>query len=536
MDTKKEILHQFQTAIVMVNRAGEITFANERFSKKSGYSVTEILRKKIKDFFVNSDFIFHTNQEITHMKTKNGNELPICVEINPIKDAQEYILLLTDVQMSGLDPLTMLPNRYLFTKHLQNAISRARETSSFFAVYFIDLDRFKFINDTLGHAYGDLLLKEAASRLKNFAGEGNMVGRMGGDEFIYLAEDIQHESEVEGRAEALLRLFQIPFQLKEIEIYLSVSIGFSLYPYDGDDMEGLIINADNAMYRAKRNGRCKIEKSRVEVMAGSFEKLMIENDLRTALKNGELYLHYQPQIDWKKNCVSGMEALLRWRHPEFGYIPPDEFIPIAEETGLILTIGEWVLREACSKINEWVGEGYQNVRIAVNLSAKQFLQHDLADKLQKIMAEYRIPRDSLELEITESMMIYDIDSAADILTKLKNLGVHITIDDFGKGHSSLQYLQKLPLDTLKIDRSFIFDIDSNPSSRALSHAISNLASALNMRVIAEGVETERQLHHVQLLNCDVIQGFYYSKPLSPEDAVQFLNTHKGELEQCITFK
>lgn len=528
MDINTEILHQFKAAILIINKNGKIIFANNQFVQKSGYSGTDLIGEKAFNLITDFDLIAENMQGVTYIKTKSGAEIPNWIEINQLNEANEMGLIFSNIQMGGIDPLTLLPNRYLLSNHIQNAIKMAKEQSTIFAVFYIDLDRFKFINDTLGHTYGDLLLKEVSFRLKNCAGRGNIVARMGGDEFIFLVQDLQHEAEVDFKGKEILSLFKEPFQLIETEFHISPSIGVSIYPYDGDDFETLMINADTAMYRAKKNGRSKIERTNVEITAGSFEKLMIENSLRSALGKGELHLHFQPQIDLEDGDIMGMEALLRWEHPEFGNIPPSEFIPIAEESSLILPIGEWVIRKSCLKIKEWLDAGNQNVRVAVNLSAKQFLQNDLADKIQQVLKEYSIPSMCLELEITESMMMYDIDSAADILNRLKKLGVHITIDDFGKGYSSLQYLQKLPLDTLKIDRSFIADIDSNASSRALTNAITNLAHALDMKVIAEGVETVRQLEQVQTLKCDGVQGFYYSKPLSPEEADHFIHKHKGE--------
>lgn len=521
------ILHQYRTIMMILNQKGEITFANQAFEENSGYSQEELLEINMENLISGFDSILANKYGQTYLKTKNGEEKPYWVEVSEFMDSNHIGLILTDIKMSGLDPLTKLPNRYLFTRHLQRAIDKAKETNALLAVLYIDLDRFKFINDTLGHTYGDILLKEVSQRLKKCTGLGNMVARMGGDEFVFLISDLQHEKDVDKQAMDILAEFQEPFQLRETEIYINPSIGISLYPYDGDEIESLITNADTAMYRAKKNGHSKVEKASLDISAGSYEKLMIENSLYSALANHEFQLHFQPQIHLWKNRVIGMEALLRWNHPELGNIPPAEFIPIAEETGLILPIGDWVIHNACQKIRDWLDAGIQNIKVAVNLSAKQFLQNDLAEKIQHVLEVFRVPADCLEIEVTESMMMYDIDSATNMLNKLKEIGVHISIDDFGKGYSSLQYLQKLPLDTLKIDRSFIFDIDTNPSSMALTNAISNLAHALNMEVIAEGVETEKQLRHVQTLKCDTVQGFYYSRPLSSEDADRYLLQYKN---------
>jgi diguanylate cyclase (GGDEF)-like protein/PAS domain S-box-containing protein len=523
------LIQQFQTSIIILTTEYEITFANPAFIDESGYSEMELLGKKANDFLMGMDSISENQNGETFIKTKSGELAPKWMEINhfcPTKDSHYIGLILLDVQMSGVDPLTHLPNRYFFYRYLNKAIKKAGEEKTLLALMYIDLDRFKFINDTLGHSYGDILLKEASQRLKECEGTRNMVARMGGDEFIYLAQDLLDETEIDDLAIQILDSFSKPFQLKELEIYITPSIGISIYPYDGDEMESLISNADSAMYRAKRSGRNKIEKAQADFSAGAFEKLMVENDLRNALVKDELLLYFQPQIDLDQNKIMGMEALIRWNHPELGIVPPAEFIPIAEESGLIIPIGDWVIREACLKIKEWMDDGH-NIRISINLSAKQFLQNDLVEKFEQLLKETQIAPDLLEIEITESMIMYNMGSATDVLNRLKTLGVFIAIDDFGKGYSSLSYLQKFPLDTLKIDRSFIFDIDSNPSSKALTQAMSNLGHALDMKVIAEGVESKEQLEHIENLQCDAVQGFYFSVPLNENEAKQFIINFKG---------
>jgi diguanylate cyclase (GGDEF)-like protein len=524
------LIQQFQTSIIILDTDYVITFANPAFIEESGYGESELLGRNANDFLMGLGSISENMNGEIFIKTKSGEQAPKWMEINhfsPMKDNHYIGLILLDVQLSGVDPLTKLPNRYFFYRYLNKAINKAKVENTFLALLYIDLDRFKFINDTLGHTYGDLLLKETSTRLKECEGTKNMVARMGGDEFIYLAQDLKDEAEADELGMQILEAFTKPFQLKELEIHISPSIGISVFPYDGDEIEALISNADSAMYRAKKSGKNKIEKAQIDSSAGAFEKLMVENDLHNALLKNELLLYFQPQIDLDHNKIIGMEALIRWNHPDMGIISPGEFIPIAEESGLILPIGDWVMREACLKIKEWMDVG-QGVRISINLSARQFLQNDLVEKFQHLIDELQIPPNLLEIEITESMIMYNMDSATDILNRIKKLGVHIAIDDFGKGYSSLNYLQKFPLDTLKIDRSFIFDIDSNPSSKALTHAISNLGHALDMKVIAEGVETKDQLNHVEKLKCDAVQGFYFSVPLTELEADQFLLHYKGD--------
>ncbi|HJV30999.1 MAG TPA: diguanylate cyclase, partial [Bacillales bacterium] len=326
------LIQQFQTSIVILTADYEITFANPAFIEESGYREEELLGRKANDFLMELGSISENRNGEIFIKTKSGEVTPKWMEINHFSPANDYHyigLILLDVQMSGVDPLTKLPNRYFFYRYLNKAIKKAGEEKTLLALLYIDLDRFKFINDTLGHSYGDLLLKQASERLKGCVGTKNMVARMGGDEFIYLAEDLQDETDVDDLAHEILNSFNDPFQLKEIEIYISPSIGISMYPYDGDEIESLISNADSAMYRAKRSGRNKVEKAQLDVSAGAFEKLMVENDLRNALVKNELLLYFQPQINLSKIEIVGMEALLRWNHPELGIVPPAEFIPIA---------------------------------------------------------------------------------------------------------------------------------------------------------------------------------------------------------------
>lgn len=530
-DMNSSVFQQFQTSIVIINHQHEILFANQAFLEESGFAMSELAEKNVNDVLTCLDPSFKEAKGEVFIKTKAGIQSPKWMEINffGTEGEQGSIgLILSDLEKSGVDPLTMLPNRYFFYKYLKKAIQAAQQNDTLLALFYIDLDRFKFINDTLGHTYGDLLLAEASKRLKKCAGTSNIVARMGGDEFIYLAQNLKEEGAADDLASEIIEAFRAPFQLKEIEIYITPSIGISLYPYDGDEIESLITNADSAMYRAKKGGRNKIEKSKLDISAGAFEKLMIENELRGALEKDELLLYFQPQVGLGGEHLTGMEALIRWNHPAIGLVPPGEFIPIAEESGLILPIGDWVLREACLKIKEWMEYG---VRISVNLSAKQFLQNDLVEKIESLIDETEILPYLLELEITESMVMYNMESATDTLRRLKDLGVRIAIDDFGKGYSSLNYLQNFPLDTLKIDRSFIFNIETSHSSKALTEAISNLGHALNMKVIAEGVETKDQLKHVEKFKCDAVQGFYYSVPLTAEEAGKFILEFEGVEKQ-----
>lgn len=528
----KEALKQLNDGVLIINKDGAIQFANEAFLQLSGFCETDIVHKQISHLFKTPINPVQSWQGVGEIILGDTGLHTKWVKVTPIKSPSgevEYaIIMLFSFQKSGLDPLTKLPNRYLLQKQLKQILINSQRNDELFAVLYMDLDRFKFVNDTLGHSYGDILLQQASERLKHSVGEGNILARMGGDEFVCVLQNIKHEDDAETIAKSIVAGFSEPFTLHDIEIHISTSIGISLFPYDGDDEEVLLTNADSAMYRAKKKGRNQYEKAKVEVNAGSFERLIIENSLRKALERNELSLHFQPQLDLKYERIMGFEALLRWNHPDLGDIPPSEFIPIAEETGLILPIGDWVLSNACLKIKEWEKAGFPSLRVAVNLSAQQFLQKNMVNKVKAVIQETSINPKCLELEITEGVVIHDVDSAISVLQQLKDIGVQISIDDFGTGYSSLNYLKKLPVNTLKIDRSFIYDIDVNPSSKALTAAITTMAHDLKLNVIAEGVETYKQLSYVKKSSCDAIQGFYFCRPLKAEHVLDFLtNTKQG---------
>ncbi|MFE8698729.1 EAL domain-containing protein [Cytobacillus sp. FJAT-53684] len=525
----KDIFDQLHTCAIISDQSDIVVSVNTKFIELSGFASEEMIGMNI-EAILNGKYELNEqwNNNVFIMK-KDGSTFSQRLSVKSITDAlsgEEYkIWLLTDFKVCNLDPLTNLPNRNLLDQKLTQAINRAREESTILAVLFLDLDRFKFVNDTLGHSSGDQLLTEASVRIKEVIGEENVVARMGGDEFVCFLEDLSSEKEAELFAKRIILSFSKPFSLKETEMYITTSIGISLYPFDGDEVEQLITNADSAMYRAKKKGRNQYEKAKADVNAGGFEKLLLENNLRRALERDELTLYFQPQVDLKTNQIKSLEALIRWNHPDLGLISPGDFIPIAEESGLIVPIGDWVLRTACIKMKEWQNAGYPPVRIAVNLSAGQFLKSDLVKKVKTILEETGLAPSYLELEITENMVMHDVHLAIQVLRQLKEIGIQISIDDFGTGYSSLNYLKEFPVDTLKIDRSFIRDIDKNPSSVALTKAITTLAHDLNLKVIAEGVENFKQLSVVKQHSCDAVQGFYFSRPLSYENVVHYLNDH-----------
>ncbi|MDY6945843.1 MAG: EAL domain-containing protein, partial [Pseudomonadota bacterium] len=408
------------------------------------------------------------------------------------------------------DSLTELPNRLLLDDRLSQAISYAERRQGRVAVLVIDLDRFKMINDSLGHHGGDELLKEVASRLRGVLRKSDTLARTGGDEFVLIADEASDHSDVEQLAQRLIACFAKPFHILSVDIHTAPSVGISMYPNDGKRAEELLKNADAAMYHSKNVGGNTHTFFTASMSAFAQQRLELENGLRRALVNGELELHYQPKVDVTTGRISSTEALIRWRHPQRGLVPPGDFIPLAEETGLILQIGEWVLREACRQARQWQLNGMAPVRVAINMSAQQFKQKNLVSVVQSALENANLEPTYLEIELTESAVMHNAAASAAILEQLSRIGVHISIDDFGTGYSSLNYLRRFPLDKLKIDRSFIKDVVANPEDAAIVHAIISLAHSLRLKVIAEGVETEQQLEFLRNLGCDQYQGFYCS--------------------------
>ena len=411
------------------------------------------------------------------------------------------------------DTLTGLPNRVLFHDRLQQALSQAVREGYTMGLMFLDLDRFKIINDTLGHDVGDELLKAVSQRLVNCIRQGDTVVRLGGDEFTIILPNISKAGDAAFVAQKILDTLAEPFLLSQQELHITSSIGISLYPNDGKNTQTLIKNADIAMYRAKDLGKNNYQFYTADMNSRALESITMENALRHALERDELLLHYQPQVDIRSGRIVGMEALLRWSHPEFGLVSPAKFIPIAEETNLIIPIGEWVLRTACAQGKRWRDQGLPVWRMAVNLSARQFRQRDLLRQVGGILRETGFDPHHLELEITESLLMQGAGQTIEILEEFDAMGIHLSLDDFGTGYSSLSYLKRFPIDTVKIDRSFVRDIHTDPNDAALASAIIAMAHSLRLSVIAEGVETEEQLAFLRERECNEYQGYYFSKPL-----------------------
>ncbi|MEW6542375.1 MAG: EAL domain-containing protein [Nitrospirota bacterium] len=411
------------------------------------------------------------------------------------------------------DPLTGLPNRRLFLDLLNQALARARRTDRLVALMFLDLDRFKLINDSLGHAIGDLLLKAVASRLTASVRTSDTVARLGGDEFTVILEDLTSSEDAGRIAQKILDAVAIPVLLEGHEIFISASVGIALYPTDDRERDSLIKSADTAMYTAKKDGGT-FQFYSADMNVKAVERLTLETGLRHALKRGEFVLFYQPLVDFHEGRMVGVEALVRWRHPERGLLLPNTFVPLAEETGLIVPIGEWVLRTACVQTRAWQEGGFPLLRVAVNLSRRQFQQKNLIQVIQQVLNETGLAPHCLELELTESLLIEDSEETISALRALHGMGIRLSIDDFGAEYSSLGYLKRLPISTLKIDRSFVRDIATNPDDASITQAIITLAHCLNLNVIAEGVETEGQVEFLRAHRCNEMQGYYFSQPLT----------------------
>jgi diguanylate cyclase (GGDEF)-like protein len=431
--------------------------------------------------------------------------------------------------LSHYDKLTGLANRELFQDRLAQAVSRADRSGNLVALLFLDLDRFKSINDTLGHLVGDELLIAVSNRLKTCVRKVDTIARLGGDEFTIVLEDVGSTFDAELVCRKIIESLEQPLEIQGQEIYATTSIGVTFFPSDATEVTGLIRNADAAMYRAKDEGRNKYHLFTADLNVRAVERLSIESALRHAIDRDELFLCYQPKVSLQTGEVLGVEALLRWHHPLRGLVSPVDFIPVAEETGLIIPIGEWVLRRACEDALRWAASGIDDVNVAVNLSARQFRQGDLQKTVEGVLYELRFDPNRLELEITESLLMDDTEASRVALYNLKALGLAIYLDDFGTGYSSLAYLKKFPIDGLKIDRSFIRDIPGDSDDAAIARAIVALSAALRLKVVAEGVETKAQLDFLLREGCDEVQGFLFSKPLPYDQFVAWVRARKLKL-------
>ncbi len=438
-------------------------------------------------------------------------------------------------RMAYYDTLTGLPNRTLFKDRLKQALNHAEHNSSIVAVMFLDVDNFKRINDTFGHSGGDILIKEIAVRLEHIIRKsdsvarhqhGNMFARLGGDEFIVLLSEIRKIEDALKVAERINDAMSIPFSLVNQEIFVSVSTGIAVYPVDGNNSDSLLKNADSAMYYAKEQGRNNYQFYVQSMNARALECLTMENDLRRALENDELLLYYQPQVDIIHGRIIGVEALIRWQHPEKGMVSPADFIPIAEKNGLINPIGEWVIKTACNQLRKWQDQGVTHISMSVNIASQQFQQENFIQIITNAVNIAGISTSDLMLEITESTLMQKTDTTSKKLHEVTAMGVQLSIDDFGTGYSSLSYLKRFPIQAIKIDYSFVKEIITNPDDAAIVEAIISMASSLKLEVVAEGVETEEQLKFLREQGCKVVQGYLFSRPLSAVDMYGYLSSEE----------
>lgn len=478
--------------------------------------------------------------DLRHVEAAVERALGHCALLKEKRRYEEQLETLLEQRTAEVDRLayydtvTQLPNRTLFEDRLAQALAIARSSHQTLGVLFISVDQFKKVNDTLGHGPGDSLLQEFAQRLKRCVAETATVARFGNDEFVLLQTQIQGTKDVIETIGELSQFLKFSFDVAGQELFATASVGVSLFPIDGDDSQTLLKNAGAALYRAKRLGGANYQFYKADMHERASERLALETNLRRAIQNDELLLHYQPRVSVDTLEITGVEALIRWRHPQLGLVPPAEFIPLAEDTGLILPIGEWVLREACRQNKSWQEQGFAPIQVAVNISARQFHQEDLAATVIRILNETGLSPAYLELELTESSIMQSPEVVSGILNQLKRRGVKISIDDFGTGFSSMASLKRLPIDALKVDQSFVRDATTDPDDASLVMAIITLAHNLRLKVVAEGVETEEQLRFLHLLRCDEIQGYLFSRPLPADEFVALWDTGFGELGAAVS--
>lgn len=547
----QRLLEQCPVAVLVTDTQGRIVYVNPHFTRLTGYSREQVLGRT-PALLRSGNTPPQTYQNLWKTlksgqawrgefqnRRPDGTLYSEAAIITPIHNAvgtpTHYLGLFDDLgerkraerlfeQLAYHDSLTGLPNQSLYHERLELALVQARKAGQVVAVMLLDLDRFKLVNETLGHLAGDQLIRLVGERLSAGMRPGDTVARRGGGEFMLLLPGLEHFREASQRAQAILDSLKAPFRFNSREVFLTASLGVSLFPEDGSDGRGLLQNADSALYDAKEAGRNVFKFFKVKYRAAPFERLALENSFRHSLELHQFRVFYQPQIDLRTGGIVGMEALVRWQHPEHGLLAPDTFIPLAEETGLIVPLGQWILNTACAQTRSWHRQGFTPLRVAINLSARQFQEPELVESVLKVLKKNELSPEHLELELTESILMKDVDITTMLLRWLSKNGIRIAIDDFGTGYSSLMYLKRFPISTLKIDSSFIRDMLTNEDSAALVTAINSMAQTLKLRVVAEGVETEEQLEFLRGLNCDEIQGFLFSRPVPPEEFTELLRS------------
>jgi diguanylate cyclase (GGDEF)-like protein/PAS domain S-box-containing protein len=540
--------------IAHVDDAGRFIYANPQLCEMLGYteeqllaltvkqvshpgdvSATDDLREKlrsgeIKSFKIEKRYLHKDGSPvwvgltIASKRDRDGKclyDISIVEDISARKRAEERIQYL-----ASHDGLTGLPNRAMFSQLLSLATETARRYDRRFAVLFIDLDRFKVINDTLGHEAGDVLLREMGARLKECLRASDVVARLGGDEFVVLVQEVTDAAQVSAIARSILSIVMRPVMILGQECRVTASIGICMHPEEGQDDQSVMKNADMAMYLAKEEGKNNYQFFSARMRAHSIERLALETNLRRALENDEFSLHYQAKVNFRTGEITGVEALLRWQSPQLGSVPPAQFIPLAEETGLIVPIGKWVLRTACEQNVAWQKQGLPAVGVSVNLSLRQLGDEGLVREIESVLRDTGMDPELLEFEVTESMIMHNAERTVRVLTEIKALGVRLAIDDFGTGYSSLAHLKRFPIDTLKVDRSFIREVPSDAEDRAIAEAIIAMGKTLSLTVVAEGVETPEQQAFLSERACDEMQGYYFSTPVAAQDFALLLREHQ----------
>jgi diguanylate cyclase (GGDEF)-like protein/PAS domain S-box-containing protein len=560
----RDVLEAAPDAVVLVDRAGNIVLVNQPAEELFGYRRDELCGQPVDRLVPMSRRVVHRGHRAVYAAApqrrtmgsgpavsglrKDGTEFPAEISLSPLDRGRSPVVMLavrdvsarmraeaernhllrehalcTEIaRLARQDALTGLPNRALLHDRLAIAIASASRHGTKLGVAFLDLDRFKHVNDSLGHSAGDGLLQSVAGRLTVGVRRTDTVSRQGGDEFVILLSDVKQREDLANTALKIMAAISAPHRVGNHELHVTASVGIAVYPDDGTDGETLIKNADIAMYHAKDHGRDNYQFFTPEMNAHVVERRTIEGSLRQALNRREFLLHYQPKIDLATGAMSGAEALIRWHHPERGLVSPQAFVPIAEENGLIVPIGKWVLREACRQARAWQDAGLRPVPVAVNISAVEFRGKGFVDGVRRILEETGLDPRMLEMELTESVLMHSVASTAEMLRELKAMGVRLAVDDFGTGYSSLSHLMQFPIDALKVDRSFVREIAAESDTSPIITAVIAMGRSLNQRVIAEGVETEGQLAFLQSQHCEEGQGFHFSRPLPAEQFAALL--------------
>ena len=550
----KEAVDCLPIGITLSDVTGKIIYSNPAEADIHGYAPEELVGKEANEFAPQSQRKPLTSDQMNNMGLlnresvnirKSGEVFPVqltslavrssdgrclgivttCEDITSRKETEKKIH-----RLAYYDALTGLPNRGMFLDRLHQALAFAHREERSVCLVFLDLDNFKDVNDTYGHDFGDKLLKQVAERLNDTMRESDTLARLGGDEFVVILSSVSNHESTANAAQRIMSVFALPFLIDDRKIFCSVSIGIAVYPDDGTDTESLLKCADTAMYHAKEEGRSQYRFFSAEMNQKIMRRVLLENSLRQGLDRQEFFVNYQPQWDLKTSRMVGVEVLLRWQSLDFGLMAPSDFIALTENSGLIFDLGQWVLRTACIQARDWALAGHRDFKVAVNISGKQLKQPDFLEMIGRVLHESGVAPNALELEFTESVVMEDAEKTIETLRALKKLGVQLSIDNFGTGYSSLNYLKHFPIDRIKIDRSFVADLDSNNNDAALVEAIISMGHSLNRKVLAEGVENSDQLHFLTTLGCDEVQGFYLAMPMTADELSKRLgDTHGNKI-------